>query len=276
MTNRIIPLAAAGGSLAMEIPSFYNFVTVINNSNHVIQVMADGKLIFEYPIYTTLTIPIAPSFKAVNGYVQYEFIYSGGTVSKDINVMFTKDNIMLNQTMVTPSGGSNVIITDQSAGLSVESKQDLILAAIGGFATESSQGDIITAIGGLVVPGDLSVLSTIAKQNDIITAIGNVNPTRTIIIKRGSYTTQQTDTVLWNPTAGKKFVITDILISTDTNGVVTLKDGSTVIRKYYLAPYGGVSENLVSVETSAAADNNLTITTSVVMNLFITVKGYEV
>jgi hypothetical protein len=94
--------------------------------------------------------------------------------------------------------------------------------------------------------------------------------------KLGDYTTQQTAATLWDPAAGKSFVITDIVISTATAGKVTLLDDSTVIREYNLAANGGVVENMRTHEKSTAADNILKITTSAAMEVFVVVKGYEV
>ena len=94
--------------------------------------------------------------------------------------------------------------------------------------------------------------------------------------KTGDYTTQQTNTALWTPTSGKKFVLTDIVISTATAGVITLLDNATIIRKYQFGANGGVVENPVSPDVSALADNILKITTSVAMTCFIVVKGFEV
>jgi hypothetical protein len=96
------------------------------------------------------------------------------------------------------------------------------------------------------------------------------------IRKTGDYDTQQTNTALWTPASGKKFVITDIVASTATAGTVTLLDDATIIREYKFAANGGAVENPFTPDVSALADNVLKVTTSAAMDCFIVVKGYEV
>ena len=87
--------------------------------------------------------------------------------------------------------------------------------------------------------------------------------------------TAQTDTVLWNPTSGKKFVMTDLMISVDTAMTVHIEDGATTIYEWYLAQNGGVVINLKTPYHSVLADNNLTYTSSALGKISITVEGYE-
>lgn len=94
--------------------------------------------------------------------------------------------------------------------------------------------------------------------------------------KIGSYTTAQTDAILWDPTAGKKFVINDIIISTDTQMDIHLEDGTTKIFSFHFGDDGGCSTNLQSPYKSTTINNNLTITTSAAGKVDITVLGYEV
>ena len=95
------------------------------------------------------------------------------------------------------------------------------------------------------------------------------------ICKRGDYSTQQTNTALWTPATGKRFVLTDIVVSSDAEGTITLLDNTTVIRKYYLGANGGVVENMMSDEESAAVDSVLKVTTSAAIACYVVVKGYE-
>lgn len=98
---------------------------------------------------------------------------------------------------------------------------------------------------------------------------------QTKVPKSATYTTAQTDTTLWDPTTGERFNLTDILVSVDSDITVTIKDGSNIIRIYYLIANGGVVENLISEYVSTAINNNLTITTVGAGNCFIAVSGYE-
>jgi len=98
----------------------------------------------------------------------------------------------------------------------------------------------------------------------------------TKVKKTGFYTTQQTDTILWDPTAGKKFVITDIIVSVDTAMAVHLEDGTTKIWGWDFAANGGAVINLQTPDESSTADNNLTITMGASGKCSIKVLGYEV
>ena len=98
----------------------------------------------------------------------------------------------------------------------------------------------------------------------------------TTVAKYGNYTSQQTATDLWTPGTGKKFVLTDISVSTATAGTITLLDEAAIIREYKLAANGGAVENLKSVIMSAAANQDLKVTTSGALDCFIVVSGYEV
>jgi len=88
--------------------------------------------------------------------------------------------------------------------------------------------------------------------------------------------TSQSFATLWDPTAGKKFVITDIIISVDTAMTVMLSDVTTLIFQFFFAANGGCVINLQTPYESTAADNILKYTNTVAGNISITVEGYEV
>lgn len=81
---------------------------------------------------------------------------------------------------------------------------------------------------------------------------------------------------VWDPTGGTKFVLTDIIVSTDTAMNVEIKDGANVIIKVYLAANGGFVSNFQTPIESTAADNVLSINTSTSGNISVTATGYEV
>lgn len=107
------------------------------------------------------------------------------------------------------------------------------------------------------------------------------------------YTTAQTGTALWTPTTGRKFVVTDITISTGgtTAGVVTLWQGAAadttytvgtdrVIFRGEFAPSAtskpGVVKNFMVPFVSNTTDHVLRVTTSAAMTVYIQVNGYDI
>lgn len=80
---------------------------------------------------------------------------------------------------------------------------------------------------------------------------------------------------VWTPTSGYRFVITDIIFSTDTQLSVEFQDGGTAFITMYHAVDGGFVCNCVTPITSNKVDNLLTIDTSGIGNVGVTVLGYE-
>ena len=141
--------------------------------------------------------------------------------------------------------------------------------------------------------GDVDILSIAAGDNNI----GNVDvaslpatPTGTNIIgavKRDivNYTkvwkyvalADTNETTIWDPTAGKKFVATDIFVSATAAGTCTLRDGTagTTFLIAGLAATGGFVTNLQTPIQSSTADNILTAQASAATQ-YITICGYEV
>lgn len=86
-----------------------------------------------------------------------------------------------------------------------------------------------------------------------------------------------TETTIWDPTGGTKFVITDIMVSASAAGTCTLRDntaGSTIWIAS-LAANGGFVSNLQTPIQSATADNILTAQASAATQ-YVLVSGYEV
>jgi len=116
----------------------------------------------------------------------------------------------------------------------------------------------------------------LGPSTQIIGAVKRDIVNYTKVHKDDQQTTAQTDTTLWDPTAGKKFVITDISVSTDTAMTIFLEDSATKIYEWYFAANGGCITNLQTPYQSTTADNNLTYTTSADGKTSISVEGYEV
>lgn len=82
-----------------------------------------------------------------------------------------------------------------------------------------------------------------------------------------------TELILWDPPATKKAVITDVILSTDAQNVVTLKQGTETILKWYLTPNQHIVVHFVT-PIAGAVDADITITTTA-GNTALTLTGYE-
>lgn len=109
----------------------------------------------------------------------------------------------------------------------------------------------------------------------------------------GEYTTAQTGTALWTPTTGRRFVVTDITITTGgtTAGIVTLWQGASADTTYTagtdnaifrgeFAPTAtskpGAIKSFNVPYVSTTVDHILRVTTSAAMTVYIQVNGYEI
>lgn len=115
----------------------------------------------------------------------------------------------------------------------------------------------------------------------------------TLVHKDAEYTTAQTGTNLWVPTSGKKFVVTDLTITTagTTAGLVTLFQAASATTAYSAGTTPAIFRgNFVPSATSTpgvvkpfpvpyvstTADHVLHVTTSAAMTVYIQVNGYEI
>jgi len=102
---------------------------------------------------------------------------------------------------------------------------------------------------------------------------------KTMIKKTYAWAGAVTGQAVWTPASGKKFVITDIILSASANCTVTLFDNTdnttNRIMKLYLTSNQVVTHNFSIPVTSSTANNVLKITTSAAGG-DITVFGYEV
>lgn len=115
----------------------------------------------------------------------------------------------------------------------------------------------------------------------------------TLVHKDGEYTTAQTGTVLWTPTSGKKFAVTDITISVGgtTSGVVTLFDATSATTTYTAGTTPAIFRGAFAPSTSSSpgaiksfnvpyvsttANNVVHITTSAAMTVYVQLNGYEI
>ena len=115
----------------------------------------------------------------------------------------------------------------------------------------------------------------------------------TLVHKDGEYTTAQTGAALWTPTTGKKFVVTDLTITTGgtTAGIVTLWQGAAADTAYTTGTDNAIFRgNFVPSATSTPGvvkpfpvpyvsttiDHILRVTTSAAMTVYVQVNGYEI
>jgi len=84
------------------------------------------------------------------------------------------------------------------------------------------------------------------------------------------------ETTIWDPTAGTKFVVTDIIVSCTANAGITMRDGTggAIIMQMVMLANTTVSMNLQTPIMSTTADNNFTAQTSAA-TVGITLLGYE-
>lgn len=127
--------------------------------------------------------------------------------------------------------------------------------------------------------------------HDVTPAPHNIGYTQ--IHRDGEYTTAQTGTTIWTPTTGKRFVVTDITISTGgtTAGIVTIWQGAAadtaytagtdpVIFRGEFAPTAtakpGVVKTFPLPFISGTVDHQVKVTTSAAMTIYVQINGYEI
>jgi hypothetical protein len=126
------------------------------------------------------------------------------------------------------------------------------------------QVDVVAAL-----PAGTNIIG--AVKRDVI----NYTPIRKYYTNAGAVT----DGIIWSPTAGKKWVITDIKVNVSADCTVTLEDdlagGDAVIDKDEFKAGGGWTSNFQTPLFSAEADADLLITTTA-GNVYVLVSGYEI
>jgi hypothetical protein len=155
--------------------------------------------------------------------------------------------------------------------------------AIGKLAANSGVDigdvDILSIAAGDNNIGNVDIASAIPAGTNIIGAVKRDTINYTPVRKYYANTGAATDGVVWSPVEGKKWVVTDIALTTSAAATVTLEDdltaGDAVVMAFDLAANGGVSMNLQTPLVSGEADADLLITTSA-GNIKIMVSGYEI
>lgn len=84
------------------------------------------------------------------------------------------------------------------------------------------------------------------------------------------------ETTIWDPTAGKKWVVTDIIVSCTANAIITFRDGTAgaTIAIFAILANTTIKMNFQTPIMSTAADNNFTAQTTAA-TVAISLFGYE-
>lgn len=96
------------------------------------------------------------------------------------------------------------------------------------------------------------------------------------------FTTVQTSTNIWTPTSGKKFVVTDLLISCGSSGPTTISlfdntnTSGNIITKFRLPSNTVVPIQLKTPFVSSTINNILRLTNSPAADIFGVLHGYEI
>lgn len=180
----------------------------------------------------------------------------------------TIDILKIRGTAPTVVGKLDILSADGDQA-TIGAIADAIVAA---GATGSISAKLRRATQGLE---DLKTAIVLAAGTNIIGYVKDAGVSYTPVHNNDEQTTAQTDTTLWDPTEGNKFVITDIVVSVDTAMTVHIEDGTTKIYEWHFAANGGCVMNLKTSYVSTAANNNLTYTSSAAGKVSIAVDGYE-
>jgi hypothetical protein len=181
-------------------------------------------------------------------------------------------------------GTGTTVATDDVAGVQFQVVKldvggDGLSEPVTSLAKETGGNlDIIAgAVSGTEMQVDL--VGSVPAGTNIIGAVKRDTVNYTKIRKYYANTGAVTDGIIWSPTAGKKWVITDIIMTISAAATVTLEDalttGDSVVLAGDFGANGGISTNLQTPIESEEADADLTITTTD-GNVKITVSGYEV
>ena len=153
-----------------------------------------------------------------------------------------------------------------------------------GAITETNSGSIKTAVEAIdnCISGNeaqVDIVAALPTGTNVIGAVKKDVINYTAIRKYYTNAGAVTDGIVWSPAAGKKWVITDIIINTSAAATVTLEEdlagGDSPFMKLELAANGGVSTNFQTPLMSTEDDADLIITTSA-GNIYVTVSGYEI
>jgi hypothetical protein len=220
----------------------------------------------------TITVPTSPLAGQV-----WPVSDNGGALSvDDSGGSLTVDAPAGTPVFVRLSSGSAAVdtipISDAAGSLTVDGG---VTAAQGAPAAVSS-GWPAKITDGVDTVGISTVGATKALKVDVVQSV--LTP-KTRVTKSVTLVASETGTTIWDPTAGYKFVITDVIIAMAEAGRLTIFDSTNSAANLVFdgVLYGSVLHlNFQQWPwRSAAADNILKATTDADAEATITVNGYE-
>lgn len=183
------------------------------------------------------------------------------------------DNVQLD----AGTGGIYTATDEVSSGIHVQKIK--ILDA----TTDSTNGAIVDSSGNLQVEVTNSgITGTAGTPNSAVLSVQSPKAGSTRVSLRVAVSASGTGTTVWDPTTGKKFVLTTLWVSAKTAGDIQIFDGTdsgnTVVTPIVTLTAGGgyIKEwPLDQPYRSAAVDNILKYTTGTVITGSIYVEGWE-
>jgi len=176
-----------------------------------------------------------------------------------------------------PNTTTQKLAVDANGKIGVSSLPNVTIGTMAALVTGSAAIGKLAANTGVDI-GDVDVTSlpALAAGTNIIGAVKRDIVSYTKVCKYVALS-GTSETTVWDPTGGTKFVITDIFVSATAAGTCTIRDGTagTIFLIASLAANGGFVTNLQTPIQSATADNNLTAQASAATQ-YVTVCGYEV
>lgn len=141
----------------------------------------------------------------------------------------------------------------------------------------------ITTIAGAVAGTEMQVdvVAALPAGTNLLGKVGPGLPAYTRVTASIDYTASQTAATVWDPAAGKKFVITDAIVSATGAGQLSIFDGTDSAENYLvelnLSVNGGWDHAFgCNHWASSTADNILKYTSGAGATGRITVHGYEI
>lgn len=188
-----------------------------------------------------------------------QFIHTDSSGNLQVNILNTP-------LAVTQAGTWNINNISGTISLPTGAATEATLASIDGKVTACNTGAV-------------TISTALPAGTNIIGAVKRDTINYTPVNKYYSYEGAVTDGIVWSPSAGKKWVITDITLTTSAAATVTLEEdkvaGDEVVMAWDLAANGGVSLNLQTPRVASEADADLIVTTTA-GNLKLFVSGYEI
>jgi hypothetical protein len=176
-------------------------------------------------------------------------------------------------TIPVSDGASTLSVDDGAGSLTVDgtvtANQGTAAAVASGWPAKITDGT------------DTVGISTVGAAKALkVDVIQSAKPAETRVTKSVTLAAGETSTTIWDPDAGKKFVITDLILAMSESGRVTVFDGTDAAanRVFDGVVYGAVWHFNFQGQPwkSSTADNILKATTDADAEVTITVHGYEV